>query len=158
MRGRPIETAEQTIPLFVFVWLSDNRRFVLLILALVLVLLLFVTIVVDWVSRRHSVAGEAQPSETVSRVALDHVGPIRAARMLQPCPRTSGPTLYSAEMGLSSCGRSWQILDHHRLSQCSEPFGYFITSSALARARGPSRSSRLITKLVAGRRGRRSWQ
>src|ERR1700730_12021905 len=80
MRGRPIETAEQTIPLFVFVWLSDNRRFVLLILALVLVLLLFVTIVVDWVSRRHSVAGEAQPSETVSRVALDHVGPIRAAR------------------------------------------------------------------------------
>ena len=82
MRGRPIETAEQTIPLFVFVWLSDNRRFVLLILALVLVLLLFVTIVVDWVSRRHSVAGEAQPSETVFRVALDHVGPITRA---DPC-------------------------------------------------------------------------
>jgi hypothetical protein len=43
-------------PLFIFVWLSDNRRFVLLILALVLVfvLLLFVTIVVDWVLRRQA--------------------------------------------------------------------------------------------------------
>jgi hypothetical protein len=74
--------ADPTVPLFIFVWLSDNRRFVLLILILALVLLLFVTIVVDWVSRRHSVAGEAQPSETVFRVALDHVGPITRA---DPC-------------------------------------------------------------------------
>ena len=61
--------------LFVFVGLSDNRGlavFVLLVVIFRLVIIIIVWLI--WVSRRHRIADEVQPSEKVFGDALDHVG------------------------------------------------------------------------------------
>jgi hypothetical protein len=62
-------------PIFVFVGLSDNRGlavFVLLVVIFRLVIIIIVWLI--WVSGRHRIADEVQPSEKVFGDALDHVG------------------------------------------------------------------------------------
>src|ERR1700730_17748946 len=59
----------KTNGLFVFVWLSDNRR--LAILGLIR-LLVFVVIAIVWVARRHRIADKVQPGETVFRETRGH--------------------------------------------------------------------------------------
>jgi hypothetical protein len=51
--------------LFVFVWLSDNSR--LAVLVLLVLLVVFVIIAIVGVARRHRIADEVHPSETVFR-------------------------------------------------------------------------------------------
>jgi len=62
--------------LFVFVWLSDNRRLVLVFPVLVF-LLRFIVIVIVWVPRRHRSADE--PRKMLLGEALDHVDLITPA-------------------------------------------------------------------------------
>src|ERR1700732_4316274 len=56
----------KTNGLFVFVWLSDNRRLA------ILVLVVFVVIAIVWVARRHRIADKVQPGETVFRETRGH--------------------------------------------------------------------------------------
>src|ERR1700737_1291815 len=59
----------KTNGLFVFVWLSDNRRLAILF---PLVFVVFVVIAIVWGARRHRIADEIQPGETVFRETRGH--------------------------------------------------------------------------------------
>jgi hypothetical protein len=62
--------------LFVFVGFSDNRGLAVFVLLVVIFRLVVIIVIVwlIWVSRRHRIADEVQPSEKVFGDALDHVG------------------------------------------------------------------------------------
>lgn len=76
MRGSPPAPDSVRGHLFVFVWLSDNRR-LLLVFPVLVFLLRFVIIGIVWVPRRHCSADE--PRKTAFGEALDHVDLITPA-------------------------------------------------------------------------------
>jgi hypothetical protein len=59
---------------------SDNRGLAVFVLLVVIFRLLVIIVIVwlIWVSRRHRIANEVQPSETIFREALGHVRITRA--------------------------------------------------------------------------------
>ena len=61
--------------LFVFVWLSNDRRLAFFFLVLLLVVFIILVAIV-WVSRRYRTGDGLQPIETIFGKALDHVGTI----------------------------------------------------------------------------------
>jgi hypothetical protein len=70
--------------LFVFVWLSDDRRLAVFLFLVLLLVVFIIIVAIVWVSRRHHTGDVLQPIETVFENALDHVGTITPTDPLVP--------------------------------------------------------------------------